>query len=202
MDGIHMMKRLTGGLVLAFCFGVQLAQADLISFDDVALSDEGIIDKEYPDFSWDSRWALGNTDMRGFSGAASTGSQFLFNNGFANNLEIVRTNPFDFLGAHFTSNGLRDSRTFWISLFAFDGIGNEIGELVDVEINADYKSQRTWIGTDFTNVSRLVVVTGGGLFAMDSLKFQNSAVTVNEAGGFVLLLIGLGGLWAARRRVH
>ncbi|MAN51594.1 MULTISPECIES: hypothetical protein [Marinimicrobium] len=201
-DGIHFTQRWLKGLAIALLLGAPLASADLITFDDLDPSEGSVSEQSYAGFNWDSRWGLGDSGMSGFGDAAHSGSQFLFNQGFESNLEITRDNPFDFMGAYFASTSNYNNMSFWITLVAYDGQGNKVGELVDAQINPDFENQPLWIAADFTNVSRLVVDAAGGIFAMDSLQFQDTAVSVNEAGGFVLLLIGLGGLWAARRRVH
>lgn len=201
-DGIQRTQRWLKGLTLAFLLGAPLASADLITFDDLDPSEGSVSEQGYAGFNWDSRWSLGNSDMSGFGDAAHSGSQFLYNQGFESHLEIARDNPFDFMGAYFASTSIYNNMSFWITLVAYDGQGNKVGELIDAQINPDFENRPLWIAADFTNVSRLVVDAAGGIFAMDSLQFRDSVVSVNEAGGFVLLLIGLGGLWAARRRVH
>lgn len=207
-DGIDFTQRWLKGLAITLLLGAPLASADLITFDDLDPSEGCVSEQGYGGFNWDSRWALGDSTS-GFNDDAYSGTQFLFNQGYERNLEITRDDPFDFLGAHFASTSVRNDRSFWISLVAYDTLGTEVGKLIYEPINSDYKNQRTWIEPRFTNVSRLVINADygqygamGGIFAMDDFTFQDTAVTVNEAGGFVLLLIGLGGLWAARRRVH
>ncbi len=195
--GICITQQLAWGLALLLSFGAQYVKAELISFDDLDPAEGTVSEQGYAGFDWDSRWALGSTALSGFSGVATSGTQFLFNDGLTSNLAVSRSNPFDFLGVSLAAPSLR-TQSYWVKISAFDSENQSVGDTGYLRIG----TTPSWVTLNFTNVSRLVFDPYGGLFGIDSLQFRNPAVAVSEAGGFVLLLIGLGGLWAARRRVH
>lgn len=172
-----------------------LVNAELISFEDVDAVDGSVRSQNYAGFEWDARWALGTTSLAGFSGVASDGAQFLYNAGLTTNLVISRADPFDLLGLYLAAPSLR-SRAYWVSLTAYDSANQFIG-------TTGYKIIGTsplWVGTNYTNVSRLVVNPVGGLFAIDGLQYRDIPARLSEAGALALFAIGLLGLWAARRR--
>lgn len=184
-----------GGLALIWVFLAPVASAGMISFEGVDAADGSVAQQRYEGFQWDSRWALGSTSMPGFSDITHSGVQFLYNAGLTSNLVISRTDPFDFLGLYLAAPDLR-SRAYWVKLTAYDSSNQLIG-------TTGYKTIETspiWVGTSFTNVSRLVIDPYGGLFAVDGLSYRNISVSLSEAGALALFAIGLLGLWAVRRR--
>ncbi len=183
------------GLALTLVLLVPVASAGTIGFDDIDAEDGSVAQQRYEGFQWDARWALGHTSMPGFSGITNSGVQFLYNAGLTSNLVISRTNPFDLLGLYLAAPDLR-SRAYWVKLTAYDSSNQVIG-------TTGYKTIGTsplWVGTPFTNVSRLVIDPYGGLFSIDGLQYRNTLVNLSEAGALALFAIGLLGLWAARRR--
>lgn len=185
------------GTTVALLFAASTAQAGLLSFDDISLDDGSLSSQQYGGFQWDSRWGLGDNSMSMYQSSAVSGSQFLYNPGQTVNLTIQRADPFDFLGAWI---GVPESRnrTFAIKFSAFDGNNELLGEIS----YADLGTTPSFLGAGFSNVSKVVISPRGGLFTLDNFTYQDLAVEVNEAGGFVLLVIGLVGLWAARRRIR
>ncbi len=140
---------------------------------------------------------MGSLSDSGFGSAATSGSWFLTNKLHSNNLIIGRADPFDFIGAWLGAPSGRTG-TGLIYVTAFDAEGNQIGNRVSQRVS----STPVFVNPNFSGVSKLVIDPYGGILTLDGFQYRAIEVTVNEAGGFVLLLIGLGGLWAARRRVH
>lgn len=182
------------GLFLALA--AQVAQADLISFEDIDAAEGSVATPGYAGFEWDARWALGNTSLVGFSGVTNAGVQFLYNAGLTSNLVIDRADPFDLLGLYLAAPDLR-SRAYWVKVTAYDS-GNQ---LIGTTGYQTIGTSPLWVGTSFTNVSRLVIDPYGGLFMVDGLQYRNTFVSLSEAGALLLFAIGLLGLWAARRRM-
>lgn len=191
----------TFSFLLLLC--APLAQAGMLTFDDLDLegrssANASILNSptSYGGFTWDNRFYLGTTiDVDNFEAAATSGTQFLFNKGNQRKLKIKRETPFDFLGASF---GLYspDAATR-IKFSAWD-------PSVSAIVTSGYQKLN---GTGVTDLSfflkgiyELEIDTFGGTFAMDNFSFRDVAVKVTEAGSLALLVIGLIGLWAARRR--
>lgn len=183
------------GLALFLALVASGVSAGTISFEEIDSADGSVAQQHYAGFQWDSRWALGNSFMPGFNGITSSGVQFLYNAGLTSNLVISRADPFDLLGLYLAAPDLR-SRAYWVKVTAYDSSNQMIG-------TTGYKTIGTsplWVGTAFTNVSRLVIDPYGGLFSVDALQYRNTLVSLSEAGALALFAIGLLGLWAARRR--
>jgi len=184
------------GSTLVLVFTASWAQAGLLSFDDVSLDDGSLNSQRYGGFQWDSRWGLGNNGTRFYSGSAVSGDQFIFNTNASSNLTIRRDDPFDFLGAWFGAPTGGNPAGF-VRVQGFVG-----SELVGTSLYLNLSSSPTWFQFDYAGVDRLVVNNIGGIYTMDNFTYRDIVSEVNEAGGFVLLAIGLLGLWAARRRIR
>jgi len=184
------------GSALALVLATSWAQAGLLSFDDISLDDGSLNSQQYGGFQWDSRWGLGNDGMRYYGDAAVSGDQFVFNTNASSNLSIRRDDPFDFLGAWFTAPTGGNPAGF-VRVQGYSG-----SELVGTSLYLTLSRTPTWLQFDYAGVDRLVVNNIGGIYAMDNFTYRDIVSEVNEAGGFVLLVIGLLGLWAARRRIR
>lgn len=175
--------------------------AGMLTFDDLefggSTAGESIWNSSagYGGFNWDTGFSAGSTTASGFSSAATSGDQFLFNKGQQRTLSISRATPFDFLGASFGFKSSDPARR--IKFLAYDMAGTKVAE---TGYQALDRSGLTSLQAFITDIYRLEIGTYGGTFAMDNFSFRDVAVKVTEAGSRALLVIGLIGLWAARRR--
>lgn len=182
-----------------------LAQAGILTFDADELDLKGAASANasilnspasYGGFTWDNRFYLGTTiDIDDFEGAATSGTQFLFNKGNQRKLTISRETPFDFLGASF---GLYSPDA--AARIKFSACDPSVPAIVTsryLELNS---TGVTDLSFSLNGIYELEIDTYGGTFAMDNFRFRDVAVKVTEAGSLALLVIGLVGLWAARRR--
>lgn len=181
--------------------GAPLAQAGMLTFDDLefegSTASASLLNSApgYGGFNWDAGFSLASTATEGFSTAATSGTQFVFNLNQQRSLSISRETPFDFLGASF---GLKSSDPVRaLEFLAYDISGAKIAETGYQLLN---RSGLTWLESSMTGIYRLEIGTYGGTFALDNFSFRDSVVKVTEAGSLALLVIGLIGLWAARRR--
>lgn len=175
-----------------------LAQAGMLTFDDLEFdgtSSAGLLSAEsYDGFEWDSLWSVGSTERRGFSSAATSGSQFIFNGKAERNLTVRRDTDFDFLGVTFAHDTSFPSYFFYVT--AYDGEGSQVGQFS----NFFRTSGPHDVSVKFFGVRKLVFNNQGGTYALDNFSYRIAAVNVTEAGSLALLVIGIIGLWAARRR--
>lgn len=180
-----------------------LAQAGMLTFDEDYLqltgssADASVLNSSpsYGGFTWDSRFYLGSTETTGFETAASPGSQFVFNKGNQRKLKISRATPFDFLGASF--GFYSQDAAARIKFSAYDPSLSQIVSSGYQPLNAEGVTRLEF---SLLGIYELEVDAFGGTFAMDNFSFRDSVVKVTEAGSLALLVIGLIGLWAARRR--
>lgn len=174
-----------------------LASPITLDFDDIDADKGSVSDQGYAGFQWDDRWALGSTDMStAYQDVAGSGTQFLYNEGLVAELTVGRDTPFDFLGATFGAPA-NSSRAYWVNVAAFDADG-EVGQTgYHLFFENSFR-----MDTLFQSVTKLVMTSHGGIFTMDDFTYRNIEAKVNEAGGLILLGIGLFGLWAARRRTQ
>jgi hypothetical protein len=194
-------------LILFCVLTAPTAHAALLTFDDLSFngtSSRGLPARQnYRGFIWDSKWSVGNTNKSGFIAAAHSGTQFLFNEGATRNLSVSRDTPFDSLGARFTAPGSGYMPASFVRVDAYDAHNSLLGSTSYFQI----VSGGAWLDTTnfgdvFTGISRLVIDPFGGAFPMDNFSFlmQGAVVSVNDAGSWMLMLIGVFCLWVVRRR--
>lgn len=181
-----------------------------IGFDkgDIGSTGELTSESGYAGLEWDSRWGLVDNSMPGYGALETPTDQFLSSSeaNIANvsDLFVARRDPFDFLGASLsTKSGLR--RTWYVEIKAFAQFGEDASE-TEPAWETGWLSvspgSATEISFEFKNVRKVIFNSRGGIFTMDDFKYQDIEAKVNEAGGLILLGIGLVGLWAARRRIR
>ncbi|MDQ2075193.1 hypothetical protein [Marinimicrobium sp. ABcell2] len=183
-----------------------VVHASLLTFDDLEFSGTSSAglpaSQNYGGFAWDSKWSVGNTNKSGFTAAAQSGTQFLFNEGATRHLTVGRDTPFDFLGAWFVPPSASQMPTSFVRVTAYDAHNTLLGTSRYINITGGAWIDGSSFGNTFVGISRLVIDPFGGVFAMDNFSYRlpETVVTVNEAGSFVLLLIGFFCLWLVRRR--
>lgn len=181
---------------------IEFDEDDIGSTEDLALEDG------YAGFQWGERWVLGSTDMSTAykDAAGASGGQFLYNKGqVTEGLTVKRDTPFDFLGVTLGASTITSgpsSRAYWVTVTASyaDGGEDSIDKRLFTEDSFTGNSFR--VDTSFKNITELRFTPNGGVFTLDDFSYQDIEAKVNEAGGLILLGIGLFGLWAARRRIR
>lgn len=173
--------------------------AAMLSFDDIDPAEGRVSEQEYGGFQWDELWVLGDTGMSGYRQAASSGTGFLYNSeSMSSDLSVMRRDPFDFLGASFATTSSSSKRTFGVTVEAYGRAGELLWQSGALRVSAE----PTRFSFLVENVYSLNIDSYGGIFTLDDFSYRDIEVKVNEAGGLVLLGIGLFGLWAARRRIR
>jgi len=198
------MKKLLLGVAASACLLLaSYTHANTIDFDDFAADGElyqlnEIHPNSYSGLNWSANWFLGDTDF--IASGAHSGTNYLLNGfGLDTNLytlEISSDSPFSFLGAWFASPTDFSDRASWVSITAYDAAHQQIGSTGNVTIDENYR----WIDANFANVASLRITRDAGWFVMDDVTLR-STTSVPEPSGLALLLLGLAGLGAARRRV-
>lgn len=176
-----------------------LASPITLDFDGIDPDEGTISDQGYAGFQWDKHWVLGDSSMSGYQNSASSGDQFLYNSeAMSSDLSVARSDPFDFLGASFATTSISSKRTFSVTVTAFNQAGDQFWQSASLGVSSGH----TRFNFLVENVYSLEIDSYGGIFTLDDFTYRDIEVKVNEAGGLILLSIGLFGLWAARRRTQ
>lgn len=195
-----MKKLLCGLLAGASLMLAPVANATVINFDDLAANGKlaGIAKyNPYDTLTWSTSWFLGVNTVAGYGNAAHSGTQFVTNGFGVNNLGITGSELFDFKGAWFATPNTNGTKATWINISAYDQANQLIGSTGNIGINGAYG----WVAASFTNVARLNIARDKGWFVMDDFSFRNVS-DVPEPGSVALLMLGLAGLGAMRRKAR
>lgn len=175
------------------------AHAGVIDFDDLdARGKLGSINgyNPYGGLTFDKNWYLGDTTVAGYGNAARSGTNYV-NNGFGvKSVSVSSASGFDFAGAWFAAPAINGTQAGFVSLSAYDALGNLIGSTGNVAITNSF----VYVAANFTDVARLVVTRDKGFFVMDDFTLADApSGQVPEPAGLFALGLGLAGLVRGRR---
>lgn len=191
-----MKKSFLGALILGIAFlGLtSIANATVLTFEDLTNSEAAPIPAGYGGFNWDSGWYLYNDDI--YPNPAHSGHYGIVNN-FGNDplgLQISSDSSFDFNGAWVSGWSFNSPQV--LKAQGFDQFGNLLAETAWLEIAVGVNS---YLQADFAGVYRVNFV-GGQYFTIDDFTFNENQKPVPEPASIFLIGTGIVGLMGARRR--
>lgn len=172
---------------------------DLMAFEGLPALLNADVGQEVADLQDDTPQLLEDTDVADDdSGGLRAGrSRYLLNTRLDSKLVNRFDEAVDFLDASPTVSGWLSGDN-WINVSVSDAESYLIASAGHRRLGEFLPS---W-GMTFTGGSPLVTGPSDDDFAVDDLEDGNVTAELSEASGLILLLIGLLGLWFARRRVN
>jgi hypothetical protein len=179
-----------------------LSSAAVITFDDLPHWTD--IGNHYSGLNWTNLYTMqGSLGSGGYKNAVVSGQNATFNGGAADAL-LVSGGLFDFNGAYLTAA--------WNDGLSIKVTGSKSGLEVYSQTVTVNTSGPTWFNFNFSGVDALrfdsfggtanaaFVGTGAGEhFSMDNFTFNEAVKSVPESSSLMLAMLGLAGLFGARK---
>lgn len=171
-------------------------QAAVLNFDDIASRTS--VERHYggADFTWSTRFLVGDTGISGY-GSAYSGKQFAVNrSGTKSPMQITHATGFNFDGAYFAKRNIKSGAASAVEINAYDLADKMIG-------SATVKLTTTmmYYAANFKNVARLALKVDGW-FAMDDFTYSRSVSEVPVPAAAMLFGPALLGFLGLRRKAN
>lgn len=186
---------------LLLSFPASFSFAGVINFDDLSGDPEVQIVDGYQGFNWNIIGSISKDTqpISGFEAGVTSGNNAAYNLlGAWSSIDLAVAGTFDFIGAFFTAGWVEQEISFegWLD-------GALVYSTADSLVISD--ASPLWVQLDWAGIDQLFIFTsyadvGIGHWVMDDFTATINSTSVPESSGLVLMLMGLLGVSALRRR--